>query len=66
DFSRSLQSEFGRMLNCLSLHYRAYLLYDRSLNATGLHRLLQNNWLLGLLNDVLSPIGSTHHLQDLT
>lgn len=44
----------------------AYLLYNRSLHATRLHLLLQEDLLLGLLDDVLSPIGSADHLQDLT
>lgn len=44
----------------------AYLLYDRCLHATRLHLLLQEDLLLGRLDDVLSPIGSTDHLQDLT
>lgn len=44
----------------------AYLLYDWCLHATRLHLLLQEDLLLGLLDDVLSPIGSTDNLQDLT
>jgi len=43
----------------------AYLLYDRRLHAAGLHLLLQEDLLLGL-DDVLRPVGSTDHLQDLT
>lgn len=44
----------------------SYLLYDRCLHTARLHLLLQEDLLLGLLDDVLSPIGSTDHLQDLT
>lgn len=51
---------------CSYLRNGAYLLYDRRLHATRLHLLLQEDLLLGLLDDVLRPIGSTHHLQDLT
>lgn len=43
-----------------------YLLYDRRLYAARLHLLLQEDLLLGLLDDVLSPVGSTDHLQNLT
>lgn len=43
-----------------------YLLYDRCLHAARLHLLLQEDLLLRLLDDVLGPVGSAHHLQDLT
>lgn len=43
-----------------------YLLYDRCLHAARLHLLLQEDLLLRLRDDVLSPVGSAHHLQDLT
>lgn len=38
------------------------LLYDRCLHTRRLHLLLQEDLLLGLLDDVLSPIGSTDDL----
>lgn len=44
----------------------AYLLYDRGLHATRLHLLLQEDLLLRLLDDVLSPVGGADNLQDLT
>lgn len=40
----------------------AYLLYDWRLHATRLHLLLQQDLLLGLLDDVLSSVGSSEHL----
>ena len=45
----------------------AYLLYDGRLHATSLHLhlRLEHHLLLGL-DDVLGPIRSTQHLQDLT
>lgn len=43
-----------------------YLLYDRRLHAARLHLLLQEDLLLGLLDEVLGPVGSADHLQDLT
>ncbi len=68
----TLSSHFSKALNQFIkanssyLCNGAYLLYDRCLHATRLHLLLQEDLLLGLLDDVLSPIGSTDHLQDLT
>lgn len=40
-----------------------YLLYDRCLHTSRLHLLLQEDLLLGLLDEVLSSIGSTDNLQ---
>lgn len=50
--------------SCLALAV-VYLLYDRCLHAARLHLLLQEDLLLGLRDDVLSPVGSANHLQDL-